>query len=319
MLFKIRNNSCETAIWRFLEDTESNDNEFDVWSIMKSEYIRNFYKNNIKLSTEGMIDIIANSYTDIKVKLNYIEELKIYCINKGIKEDVKLLEMIEKYYEFFIDLLYNPMSIILNNKIIYTLNKSMFKGNEFEEYQWPNTDGLYIIDENYINSYEFPKKFTNIIDLISYFNDICNTSIYYIEIDIMNSNGEVDFLCTYDIKCEDKQYCIDINTIPYNSNLYKIFKEKNNYSLNDILSYVNGSNSFYLPFINKDIVTISIPWIEQKIKGEIYRELSDIWYFWLLPEGYDTNNWEYYNSVSLNTLRIQNCSNKFSIFDFINI
>lgn len=73
----------ETLLWRFLREEETNDDEFDIWSIMKSKTMKEYYKNNIKLSTESILSIILNSCTSMYEKIEYLNNFANYCKNKN--------------------------------------------------------------------------------------------------------------------------------------------------------------------------------------------------------------------------------------------
>lgn len=291
--------------WRFLREGETNHNEFNIWPIMKSKTMREYYKNNIKLSTEAIISIIVNSCTSMYEKIEYLNNFANYCKNKNKKytEDEKLVEDLIGVYYFAKMIFEIPELDFPNDTVIYSLRCSRFMCNDFEEYKWSNNDTIHLFDE--YQPCAQTEIFNNISGIINSILQNKNTyDIFYIDAFIIDENGNSTLICKYDAKFIGDNICIDLVSI--NSAIY---------------NYDNsfGLNSFYIPCDNKNIYcTIDIPWIKQSIKGKIKKELADTWYYQLMPLDSKTNDFND-SYIWLNKIRINDCSNRFSIFDFIEL
>lgn len=274
----INRKNGETMYWRFLREGETNHNEFNIWPIMKSKTMREYYKNNIKLSTEAIISIIVNSYIDMDYKIKWLNDLIHYCIKKGVVNDIKLVENVLQFYIFMKKILYESKVIFPNNNVIFALRRSEFKYNNFIEYGWNSyieKDSISIFDEfQPCETLMFYKDIHTIVNYIKENYTSQNYMMFYIDTYIMCDNN-IELLCTYDIKFIDKSLCINISS---SENLYKgiicnKYHQMFNKSLVEINSYINAAISFYIPYDNEDIVTLNIPLFKQEIKGKFRKRV----------------------------------------------
>lgn len=285
-------------IWRFLNQNENNDNEFDIYSIMRSELMKEYYRKNIKLTAKAKELIIINSYTSIYKQFQKLQELYKYCINDKYKEEI--LNMIH-LYEFFIRLISTPELIFLNRKILYILKKTKFTSNEFIRI---NGNHYNFWMEEYID--DDVEIFTSINEVYNHIEkESDNNAMFYVK--LYDISKETIYISELEVKYIDKSFTthrisMNIEFVP------EILKET-------YYRYNNYTERFYIPYNNGDKLSITIPGLNKQLSGIVVKEFDGYdWYTFL--ENFD-NEYQYYKVfLDISDTNI-NSGTSYSIFDFI--
>lgn len=283
LYFKKDDHGKGNSVWRFLKDNENNDNEFDIYSIMKSKTMREYYRNNIKLSLGGMINIIGYSYNPINVKIRYLENLKEYCLkNLYSLEDIKSIDSCINYFSSLLNILGDT------REYLYVLKTANFVCNDFKflEYKsFPYYLSEYIEDGNVY-------LFKSIEEVYKTINDYKSSDFtFYLDVYTLDAKKYVSY------------------TIKYFNDTINIIWAKYQLTDNDILF---NTYRYYIPYKDWDLINIKIPGFNVNINGYIKKELADDWYTCFYGE--DTNNCEIEFDLSSISL---NLGMPYSIFDII--
>lgn len=280
-------------LWRFLEEGESNKEEFDIFSIMKSTTMREYYKNNIKLSLGAMINIIAHSYVSIDDKIDYLKELKIHYRQSLSEFDASMIDSCIKYLEN----LSRVFSIREeHNDYIYILRVSRFIYNDFDYNGVASYTTEYTKNDVYVDNY-----FCNIQDIIDMYSA---TDDFIFHVDVYTPNAKLYASCIMRNNDTDDA---DIMLATCYDN------DESTHIVNDIM-YEKGE--YFIPFIDDNLVSIEIPGLE-KLPGMVTKWKTSKNTEYAMVNGTISDDNRYVKfQFNISTIGLDS-KNEYSIFDII--
>lgn len=277
------------------------DEEFDIYSVMRSEDMREYYRNNISLSAEQQESVIINCYKSMIEQKELLK--KLAC--KLSDEEQKCVEEMIALYEMMITLFYNPGKLYPRSRVLYSVRQNRLK-KEFG--QGDSFRGIWDTYTEYVEYYDTAEE------VLAYVNQHKNTSeIFCVDELVISEQGKRLNPAEYYIVSVDGCY------VPIRCILD--YKLENSESWRTAASRYGDSSSWHidLPFEHGSKVKFQLPIMDEPIYGVLWRGLdgNGCWYNFLYPTGTDidqiTGNTEF---LDLSYILIDLTSN-YSIFDWL--
>ena len=126
---------------------------FDVYSLIRSEEVREYLREHRKFKALEQEAIIRNSYYTIEQKLEFMKQLLVEVKeSEGSKEELELLEERVRMYEFIVNFIHNPGS-----DVIYMAQE------ETDGYNLCREDNDYRLSEKICSDTHYFRRFEDVI------------------------------------------------------------------------------------------------------------------------------------------------------------
>ena len=295
-----------SKLWRFLKKGENNNDEFDIYSIMRSKIMKEYYRKYIKLSTEAKMLIILNSY--ISFDDQYAELNKLYSYCEYNDAYIKQLSEMLNLYTFLNNIINKPDVLFNNKKILYVLRENKYMCNKYSEIY--NETYTFWLNE-YTNGNDNIHIFDSLNEIFSYINEnSTNDTMYYTKLYFINDSNKTIEVAELHIKFIDDKFVIHRVYLQKDLVPDQFKKPYHKYE-------IDRNERFYIPYNNGDSVTIKLPGINRNFTGILQKEFDGCeWYSFL--EGYIEE--DEYNKYKVSLDISRNCINSltiYSIFDWI--
>lgn len=261
----------------------NNKEEFDIYSVMKSKEISDYYRdNNIKLSPLEQECIIINSYNSLETQLELLQQL-VKTVPEG--DDKEKINSMVYLYEYVITLFYEPIKIYNKEHIIYSICTVEPNCN--------NSDELIGYFDDVIKDINY---FYNIAELIEFMNKYGEErDSFSIELLLIPSNMSypdlVQFICNK----------IDGKFVPFKFYFNEDFEKESVFS--EALERYGKPviNRFMLPFEGRCRVKFQTPDMNEPFYGILCnkQEYNGIWYRFLYKDRENINDEDIDNEYAL--------------------
>lgn len=275
-------------------------NDF-IYDLMRSEDIREYYRNNIELSIEEQVCVITHSYNSLDIQLELLKKLYENT------DEYSVLNIV-RFYEDICDIYNYPYKFFGNNcRIVYILE---WLECDFNKYQY-NMDLFDVFDESCFCT----DVFDDIDSIIKIMNQTTNTKSFKINLLIVpnNKNEKSYFPLSF--------YCNKINGkwVPIRFSFDDdILKNKHyRYKIKDILN--TGIRYKCLPFDNMSKVKFQTPVMGKPFYGvlSVEDDGNNCWYSFMYPDPDNSGKPIKDDFLDMSYTDLGNTRSNYAVFDWL--
>lgn len=255
-------------------------NDF-IYDLMRSEEIREFYRNNIELNVEEQECVIMNCYKSLKEKLELLKRL-YENIPEENKQDIR--EMIT-LYELVNTIYYNPYEFFGDEyRFIYVLHDLRFECDILGVEAAALESNLFYYYSNSIEYFDNLEKMTEFMNEGEYnkYNDPVIVDIIAIPLNGEISQTPISFICQN----------INGNIEPSMISLDKKANIFNKYNISNAIEKYDSSFRYKgMPFKTGDRIKFKLPFMSEPFYGIISCEQdypidpNSCWYNFVYKDG----------------------------------
>ncbi len=270
---------------------------FDIYSLMRSQEIQEYYRSNIQLSVKQQISVITSCYQSLEEQRALLE----WLYNKVALVDQQQVKQMMNLYDWMLSLIYFPEKIYFGSRYLYIVKRKVSKGYSLHNY----------FREGLIESYT---------DELSYCNNMSEV------MDYIKSNTESHYTFYVDliILLEDKSYITPLEFVVANVNgeysVLRCYMDDMIEKCEDWKPAIEQYHNIYwhieLPYEAKSRIKLQLPFMDKAVYGILEKEEdgNGCWYNFLYPD--EREEMQSINFLDLSYIRIGVVS-EYSTFDWI--